>query len=55
LTPAEAVQLGRGRHNAQINCQFADGHAKAIQYNKLIGDVCLWATNPAEFGVTNCP
>ncbi|MDX1931958.1 MAG: DUF1559 domain-containing protein [Capsulimonadales bacterium] len=54
LTAAQAIPLGRGRHNSVINCQFADGHAKAIQYNKLVSDMCLWATNPSQFGLTNC-
>ena len=39
---AEAVQLGKARHNAVINVQFADGHTKAIAYDKLIRDVSLW-------------
>lgn len=36
---------GAGRHNGIINCVFADGHAKAIPYKKLIGDLCLWTTD----------
>ncbi len=28
-----------------INCQFVDGHAKAIPTQRVIGDVCLWTTD----------
>lgn len=40
-----AVQLGKGRHQGVINCQFVDGHVKAVNYDKLISDVCMWATD----------
>ena len=42
---AQAVALGKGRHNQNINVQFADGHAKGLNYDKVIGDVCLWTTD----------
>ncbi|MDQ2733379.1 MAG: DUF1559 domain-containing protein [Armatimonadota bacterium] len=43
--PAQALVDGPTRHNGRINCQFADGHAKSMQYTKVIGDMCLWATD----------
>jgi len=43
---AEAVELGKSRHSAQINAQFADGHTKSIPYDKLITDQTLW--NPYQ-------
>jgi len=45
VTPAQALQLGPQRHTGFINCQFVDGHVKATQYTKVIGDICLWATD----------
>lgn len=39
---AEAVQLGKARHSEQINCLFADGHVKAVGYEKLVSDGNLW-------------
>jgi prepilin-type processing-associated H-X9-DG protein len=42
---ANAVSLGENRHTGFINCQFADGHVKAIRYEKLITDMCYWATD----------
>jgi len=33
------------RHTKLINCQFADSHVKAIQWNVLISDGCYWATD----------
>ncbi len=42
---AAAVTLGKTRHAQQINVQFADGHAKAVPYNKAVGDICLWTTD----------
>ena len=35
---AEAERLGKNRHNEQINVIFLDGHAKGINYLKLIND-----------------
>jgi prepilin-type N-terminal cleavage/methylation domain-containing protein/prepilin-type processing-associated H-X9-DG protein len=44
---------GQNRHSGVINCQFADGHAKAQSYNNLIGNVCLWTTD-ADGAHPNC-
>ncbi len=33
------------RHMGFINCQFVDGHVKAMPYVQVVGDVCLWATD----------
>ncbi len=35
----------KARHTELINVQFADGHAKAIRWEKVVGDICLWATD----------
>ncbi len=53
LGGAAAVPLGKGRHSEQIDVQFVDGHAKAIPYNRIVGDVCLWTTD-AEGAHPNC-
>jgi prepilin-type N-terminal cleavage/methylation domain-containing protein/prepilin-type processing-associated H-X9-DG protein len=45
-TDAEAVQLGKSRHTGVINVQFADGHTKAVAYDKLTTDVTMW--NPYQ-------
>jgi prepilin-type N-terminal cleavage/methylation domain-containing protein len=42
---ADALTKGAERHFSNINCQFTDGHVKSIQYNRVIGDTCLWATD----------
>ena len=39
---AEAIQLGKSRHQGQINCLFADGHVKSVQYDRLRVDASLW-------------
>jgi len=44
-TTAQSISDGQNRHSGFINSQFVDGHCKAIRYEKLIGDVCLWATS----------
>jgi len=44
-TAAQAIQLIQTRHTSLVNCQFADGHAKAIRFEQVVGDVCLWATD----------
>jgi prepilin-type N-terminal cleavage/methylation domain-containing protein len=45
-----AYKLGKSLTSATINSQFADGHAKATAYDRVIGDICLWAAT----GVTAC-
>ena len=35
----------RGRHTDLVNCQFADGHCKAVRFEKVVSDMCLWATD----------
>jgi prepilin-type N-terminal cleavage/methylation domain-containing protein len=31
------------RHTSMIDVQFLDGHTKALPYQEVVGDVCLWA------------
>ena len=50
---ATAVPLGQARHTGFINCQFVDGHAKAIRYEQLISNICYWATD-ADGAHPNC-
>ena len=57
-TDAEAPILGKQRHQGIINTIFADGHAKAVQYDKLISDSptttykeSMW--DPFKLGSTN--
>jgi prepilin-type N-terminal cleavage/methylation domain-containing protein/prepilin-type processing-associated H-X9-DG protein len=52
-TPAAAEAAGIQRHMNQVDSQFADGHVKAIPYNRLVGDVCYWTTD-AEGSHPNC-
>lgn len=40
-----AMVEGAERHQQQVACQFVDGHVKAIPYNRVIGDMCLWSTD----------
>ncbi|MGI4791525.1 MAG: DUF1559 domain-containing protein [Janthinobacterium lividum] len=35
----------QARHTSLINCEFADGHAKAIRYEQVVSNICLWATD----------
>jgi prepilin-type N-terminal cleavage/methylation domain-containing protein/prepilin-type processing-associated H-X9-DG protein len=52
-TDLTAPVKGKQRHSGMINCQFADGHSKAIAYDKLIVDKTLWCTTVPWS--TNCP
>jgi len=47
------VPLGQNRHSGFVNCQFVDGHAKAIRYENLISNICYWATD-ADGAHPNC-
>jgi prepilin-type processing-associated H-X9-DG protein len=44
VNAATALTRMAGRHTGTINAIFVDGHAKAIQYKKAVGDLCLWTT-----------
>lgn len=45
---AQAMELGKNRHNGVLNIMWLDGHAKALPYNKaanisnLAADILLW-------------
>jgi len=45
VTDAQAPALIKARHTELVNCQFADGHAKAVRWERVVGDICLWATD----------
>ena len=45
LSAAQAVTQIKMRHHEQINCQFVDSHAKAMPWNRVVGDICLWTTD----------
>ncbi len=45
ISTADAIAKGKTRHNEQINVQFVDGHAKAVPYDQLVGNICLWTTD----------
>lgn len=45
LSGPAALGLGPKRHNGVVNAQFADGHAKSLQYKNAIGNICLWTTD----------
>ncbi len=47
---AKAYALGKAFASGTLNVQFADGHAKATNYDKVIGDICLWAAT----GISAC-
>ena len=53
LAATDAANLAKGRHSEIINCVFADGHAKAYNYKRVIGDICLWTTD-ADGAHPNC-
>jgi len=38
----ENEKTGAQRHMGFVNVLYADGHVKAIKYEKLIGDMCAW-------------
>ena len=52
-TGTKYLPLIKGRHNGNLNAQFADGHAKSVSYLALVGDVCYWTTD-AEGPHPNC-
>ncbi len=53
IPAATAISRGKSRHSGVINAQFVDGHTKAVQYDKIIGDICYWTTD-ADGPHPNC-
>ena len=46
LDPVPAAEAAiQARHTSLINCQFADGHCKAIRWEQVVGNICLWTTD----------
>ena len=45
LSKTDAPAMVKARHTELVNVQFSDGHAKAIRWERVVGDVCLWATD----------
>ena len=46
LVPVPAAEAAiQARHTALINCQFADGHAKALRWEQVVGNICYWTTD----------
>jgi len=44
-TDTDAPSLIKARHTELINCQFVDGHVKAVRWEQVVGDICLWTTD----------
>ena len=53
-TIAQAITDGQSRHSKMVVCQFADGHAKALPYDRVVGDVCLWAVDSLSGAHPGC-
>ncbi len=53
LADADAPALIKARHTELINCQFVDGHVKAVRWEQVVGDICLW-TNDLNGPHPNC-
>jgi len=53
LSDADALNKIPTRHTSLINCQFVDGHVKAIRYEQVVGDICFW-TNDLNGPHPNC-
>ncbi len=46
LQPVAATEaMIQARHTALINCQFSDGHAKAVRWEQVVGNICMWTTD----------
>jgi prepilin-type N-terminal cleavage/methylation domain-containing protein/prepilin-type processing-associated H-X9-DG protein len=53
LSASQAETLIPERHTTFVNCQFVDGHVKAIRYSDLIHNICYWTTD-ADGPHPNC-
>ena len=50
---AAAIAKIKNRFGGVLPVQFADGHAKALPFQKVVGDICLWTTD-ADGAHPNC-
>jgi len=53
VTNLTAPSLIKARHTEFIDCQFVDGHVKAVRWTNVVGDICLWTTD-ADAPHPNC-
>jgi hypothetical protein len=50
---AAAIAKIKNRFGGVLPVQFADGHAKALPFQKVVGDICYWTTD-ADGAHPNC-
>jgi prepilin-type N-terminal cleavage/methylation domain-containing protein len=51
LPVGQATILGQGRHTTFVNCLFDDGHVKAIRWEDVVGDPCMWVLDNQLNGI----
>lgn len=39
------AQRGKALFGGKTNVQWADGHAKSLDYNQVVGNICYWSTD----------
>jgi prepilin-type N-terminal cleavage/methylation domain-containing protein/prepilin-type processing-associated H-X9-DG protein len=44
-TLAATIAQGKSLYNGRINVQYADGHAKSLDYGQAVGNICYWTTD----------
>ncbi len=47
-SPSTDIANVQSRHTQLINCQFVDGHVKALRFEQAVGNLCYWVTNSGQ-------
>lgn len=50
---ADSLAKVKARYNGKLNVQWTDGHAKSLDYQAIIGNICYWTTD-ADGAHPNC-
>ncbi|AIE86395.1 prepilin-type N-terminal cleavage/methylation domain-containing protein [Fimbriimonas ginsengisoli] len=45
MTVTDAMTKIQQMHNGKLNVQWADGHAKSLDYKAVLGNICYWTTD----------
>ena len=53
LSDVDAVNKIQQMFNGKLNVQWADGHAKSLAWQSIVGNICYWSTD-AEGAHPNC-
>lgn len=53
ISAADSLAKVKARYGGKLNVQWTDGHAKSLDYQAIVGNICYWTTD-ADGAHPNC-